>query len=89
MRRGLLLLSLFPVLAWAQTYTASVRGTVTDSTQATVPAASVVLTEVDQNLKHLAKTDTAGRYVLNAVPPGHYTLEVELSGRGNSGRRIH
>jgi hypothetical protein len=80
MRRGLFLLSLFPVLAWTQTYTASVRGTVTDSTQAAVPAASVVLTEVDQNVKHSAKTDTAGRYGLNAVPPGHYRLEVEVTG---------
>lgn len=67
-------------LLWAQTYTASVRGTVTDSTQASVPSATVTLTEVDRNVKHAAKTDSTGRYVLTLLPPGSYTLTVEASG---------
>jgi hypothetical protein len=71
---------LFAALAWTQSYTASVRGTVTDSTKAAIPAASVVLTEVNRNIPHTTQTDAAGRYVLTALPPGPYTLAVQASG---------
>ncbi len=80
MRSRFVWLFLLSVLTWAQTYTASVRGTVTDSTQAAVPSASVVLTEVDRNVQHTVKTDATGRYVLPAVPPGKYVLTVEAPG---------
>ncbi|MGE5645022.1 MAG: carboxypeptidase regulatory-like domain-containing protein [Acidobacteriota bacterium] len=71
---------LVPVLAGAQTYTASVRGLVTDASGASVPGASVVLTEADRNVKHATKTDTTGRYVVTALPPGSYEMTVEASG---------
>jgi hypothetical protein len=67
-------------LVWAQTYTASVRGTVMDSTQAVIPSASVVLTETNRNIKHTTATDATGRYVLTALPPGSYVLTVEAPG---------
>jgi hypothetical protein len=46
-----------PALACAQSYTASVRGTVTDPTHAAVPSASVTITDVERNVKRAAKTD--------------------------------
>jgi len=80
MPRRLLWLALFPVLAWGQTYTASVRGTVTDPSQAVIPSASITVTDVERNLKFNATTDAAGRYVLTALPPGRYTLIAEAPG---------
>ena len=51
MRRRLLWIFFLPALIWAQSYTASIRGIVTDATQAAVPAATITVTDVDRNLK--------------------------------------
>jgi hypothetical protein len=67
-------------LALGQTYTASLRGTVTDSSNAVIPAASVTLTEANRNLKHTTQTDATGRYFLTTLPPGSYVLTVEATG---------
>jgi hypothetical protein len=60
LRRVLLLLFGFPVLVWAQSYTASVRGIVTDQTQAAVPAAQVTLTDVNRNQTYTTMADSEG-----------------------------
>jgi len=65
---------------WAQTYTAAVRGVVTDATGASVPRAAVSIVEADRNVAHRTVTDEAGRYVVTALPPGNYTLTVEAKG---------
>src|SRR5208337_5414593 len=69
-----------PALVLGQSYTASVRGTITDPSQAGVPSATVTLTEVEQNVKHTTATDTAGRYAMPSIPPGQYILVVEAPG---------
>jgi hypothetical protein len=57
-------------LAWSQSsYTAAVRGTVTDPSGGAVPGAKVTVTEADRNIPHAATTDQAGRYVVIALPP--------------------
>src|SRR4051812_46649483 len=71
---------LVSVVTWAQSYTASVRGTVTDSSHGAVPSATVVLTETAQNVEYKTVTDSSGRYVMPSVPRGHYTLIVEAAG---------
>src|SRR5450759_5852043 len=72
---------IFAALAWSQSsYTASVRGTVTDSSGAALVAAKVTILEADRNVAHTATTDEAGRYVMTALPPGGYTLTVEAAG---------
>ncbi|MGH8247257.1 MAG: carboxypeptidase regulatory-like domain-containing protein, partial [Gammaproteobacteria bacterium] len=82
MRRIVVLAALFvfPALAGAQSFTASIRGTVTDPSQAGVPGARVVATQVDRNAEHVATTDSVGRYVLTALPPGRYSLTAEATG---------
>ena len=80
MRRAFWLVCLVPLVALAQSYTASVRGTVSDSTQAAVPSTTITLTEVNRSLNHATKTDSAGRYVLTALPPGQYVLTAEAPG---------
>ncbi|MGH9697805.1 MAG: carboxypeptidase-like regulatory domain-containing protein [Bryobacteraceae bacterium] len=69
-----------PVLLNAQSYTASIRGVVTDASQAPLPAAKVTVTDADRNTSQTATSDNAGRYVVTSLPPGHYTLAVEASG---------
>jgi hypothetical protein len=75
-------------LAWSQSsYTAAVRGTVTDPSGGAVPGAKVTVTEADRNIPHAATTDQAGRYVVIALPPGRYTLSVEERGLRSISRR--
>src|SRR6266849_7593380 len=68
-------------LGWSQSsYTAAVRGVITDNSGAAVPRAKVIFTEADRNFPHSAVADDAGRYALTALPPGKYTLTVEATG---------
>jgi len=78
--RFALLLVLCPAMLLAQSFTASVRGVVTDASQAAVPKAKVTITNVDRNTNQETVSDDAGRYVLTALPPGRYTLAVEAAG---------
>ncbi|MFI5127713.1 MAG: carboxypeptidase-like regulatory domain-containing protein, partial [Candidatus Acidiferrales bacterium] len=61
--------------AWGQA-TTSIRGTVTDPSNAAIPNATVTLTNTDTNLQRHATTDQEGSYVFAEVQPGHYTLVV-------------
>jgi hypothetical protein len=67
-------------IVFAQSFTAGIRGVVTDATGASVPRATVVVTDVDRNVQHRAVTDDEGRYAVTALPPGRYSLAVEASG---------
>src|SRR5437667_4393887 len=73
-------LIVLPALALAQSFTASVRGVVTDASHSAVPGAKVSVTDADRNVSQKVITDTAGRYVFTALPPGRYSLEVETAG---------
>jgi len=78
-------LLILPVLAcvgmgWSQSFTAALRGTVSDASGALVPGAKVVVTETDRNVAHPTVTDSGGRYALAALPPGNYQLSVEAAG---------
>ncbi len=66
--------------ASSQTYTAAVRGVVTDASGASVPRAGVSIVDADRNVVHRTVTDEAGRYVVTALPPGNYTVTVEATG---------
>lgn len=80
-RVKLLLLALtVAATGWSQSFTAAIRGTVTDSTGAAVPEAKVIVTEADRSVAHPTVTDAQGRYVVTALQPGNYTLTVEASG---------
>ncbi len=68
-------------LAWSQSsYTAAVRGLVTDQSGAGVPGAKVILLEAERGVAHPGVSDEAGRYSVTALPPGAYTLTVEAAG---------
>ncbi|MCC6538678.1 MAG: carboxypeptidase regulatory-like domain-containing protein [Bryobacterales bacterium] len=74
------LLAAVSVSLFAQSYTASVRGSVTDGSGAAVPGAKVTLTEADRNVPHTVATDDVGRYSATALPPGAYLMTVEAAG---------
>jgi hypothetical protein len=64
----------------AQSFTASLRGVVTDPTGAVIPDARVTITEAERSVEHPVVTDGAGRYNATALPPGKYTMTVEAKG---------
>jgi len=66
--------------AWAQVGTTSLHGVVTDKTRATVLNAKLTLVNAGQGLQREALTNNAGEYEFLALPPGTYTLTVELTG---------
>ena len=67
-------------LSSAQTGTAGLRGKVTDAQGAVIPGATVVLTNARTGLTREAVTDASGDYQFVAMPPGTYTLKIELTG---------
>ncbi|WP_158615360.1 TonB-dependent receptor [Acidipila sp. EB88] len=76
---GSLLLSTSPV-ALAQATTGDVTGTVTDNTGATIPNATVTLTNLGTNEKRTAQTGPSGDYTFSQLGPGTYSLQVAESG---------
>ena len=72
--------SLLATAAFGQSFTAGLRGNVTDASGAAVPGAKVVATEADRNIPHNTTTDAEGRYTIAGLPPGAYTLSVEAAG---------
>src|SRR5262245_18460649 len=72
--------SLFPRLATAQAVTGTILGTVTDTTGATVPGATVTLVNLGTGLTRTLVTDGSGEYTAPSLPTGKYRLTAELPG---------
>src|SRR5437899_2771535 len=64
----------------AQITSATLVGTVSDSTGAVIPNAQVTAINVDTNLKHTVQSNGDGAYRLEFLPVGSYKLEVSASG---------
>jgi hypothetical protein len=82
-RQRLSLLALALLLAvpvFAQKFTASIRGTVTDPTEAAVSGAKVTLANEETGLSRTVSTNPAGNYSFADLPVGSYRVEVELAG---------
>ena len=75
-----IVLLLFPALSYAQRTTATIRGTVRDSTQAVLPGVTVTATNEDTGLVRSVVTNTSGVYSAPDLPIGRYRVEAELSG---------
>ena len=72
--------------ASAQTNTGRISGTVTDSTSAVVPGATVTVTNDETHLESKATTDSAGYYLVVNLPVGTYNVTVEATGFKKSSR---
>jgi len=66
-------------LAHAQ-YRASIQGTVTDTSGALIPGATLTLTNQGTNEKQVRTSNSAGFYSFNALPADTFTLVVEMKG---------
>ena len=65
---------------FSQTYSGSVRGSVTDSAGAAVAGAIVTLTDEPTQQVRSATTDSSGSYAFNALQPSTYTLHISATG---------
>jgi hypothetical protein len=65
---------------WAQLYTGTVTGVVTDPSGAVVPGARLQLVDEQKGFVFTATTDPAGNYLFRNVPPGSYKLSVQAPG---------
>lgn len=64
---------------WAQS-TSRVTGTITDSSGAVVPAASVTLTNQATQVSVSSASNSAGTYVFEGTVPGTYSITVSAAG---------
>ena len=74
-----IIFSLCAATAHAQ-FRASIQGTVTDSTGAVIPGATLTLTDTDTNHPITAVSNDSGVYNFNALPPDHFNLTVTAKG---------
>jgi hypothetical protein len=74
-------LCLLPTLAYAQTGTGSIAGTVRDTTGAILPGVTVEVSSPALIEKvRVGDTDASGQYKIIELPPGVYTVLFTLSG---------
>jgi hypothetical protein len=72
--------TLTPTALHAQEARGKITGRVLDSSKASVPGASVRVTDVDRNSSVNAVTNSEGLFQANYLIPGTYTVTVELQG---------
>ena len=64
----------------AQTLYGTIAGTVTDSSGANIPGATVTITNENTGLAMSTVTDETGTYTIRNVAGGTYTLKASLQG---------
>ena len=69
-------------MAYAQTDSGSVQGTVTDPSGAALSSAKVSVVSSATGLTRQAQTNATGAYQITSLPPGSYTLSIEAAGFG-------
>jgi hypothetical protein len=75
-----ILMLLLPTPVRTQSSTASINGTVRDSSGSIIPAADVVLTNTQTNVERRTVTNDVGIYVFLNIIPGEYRLQASKSG---------
>src|ERR1700722_2923233 len=87
-RNGRYLAILFAFLMAAALYSfaqeATIVGTVTDPSGATIPNVTITATRVETGEVRTSVTNDTGQYVLPGLPIGHYTVKVQAAGFGPS-----
>ena len=65
-----------PFLAMAQNSTSQISGTITDTSGAVEPGASVEVVNVDTQAQRVVTTGSSGVYIIPLLPPGNYQMVV-------------
>src|SRR5687768_1442384 len=76
----LLFSGLQPSSAGAQAVTATLVGTVKDTSQAIIPGATIEATRVGTDIVRSTVTNDRGDYTIVSLQPGIYQVAAELSG---------
>ena len=90
---SLVVLMLFFVASAHAAITGVISGTITDSTGAVIPGATIVALEVQTGVKHTTTSDGRGFYSFPVLDIGIYTINVTnagfsvFSGHGDQDRR--
>src|SRR5436305_378098 len=85
-RKAALVLAVFFLLVlgsiplFSQGSTARIKGSVTDQSGASIPNATVTITDVNRGAARTINTDSAGAYNAPNLLPGSYRLRVEFQG---------
>jgi Carboxypeptidase regulatory-like domain/TonB dependent receptor-like, beta-barrel len=80
MRRTWLLAVLCAAEVWAQVASGTLSGTVTDESSAVAPGVTVQAREERTGFTRTAVTGAEGGYVIEELPPGHYTVSAQKAG---------
>src|SRR6266516_894427 len=78
--RGCFFTGLFVCVSYAQEFRGSISGRIADPQQAVVPKAKVLAVENETGAKFQTVSSADGSYVLPFLPPGPYTVSVEMPG---------
>ena len=73
-------------LAFGQSASTSLRGTVKDPSGALVPNATVTITDNSVNKTFTATTNGEGTYQFPQIPPSHYLITVTAQGLGSESK---
>lgn len=65
-------------MAYAQSFSGRILGTVTDANAAVIPGASITVTNEGTGAQRRLLTDDAGNYVVAELPVGLYAVKVEF-----------
>ena len=77
---GLLLAVSTAGLAFSQLVSATIVGTVTDSSGAVVADAKITLTETNTGVDRAGVSNNSGNFTYPNLPPGRYRVTVEVPG---------
>src|SRR5438270_1905840 len=66
--------------AWAQSFFATLTGTVTDASGAVVPGATVTIQNADTKVSRQIKSNSSGYFSVPNLPAGTYNLTAEATG---------
>jgi hypothetical protein len=66
--------------AFAQTFTGSITGVVTDASGAVIPAAQIAVLNKGTNIRSAVTSDAGGNYSVPLLPRGEYRVEVTAGG---------
>lgn len=77
---AILISLLLPTAMFGQTFFGSVVGTITDTSNASVPGAKVTIADTATNEEHTVTTSGTGEYQFLNLVPGNYRISVQKDG---------
>jgi hypothetical protein len=72
--------TMLPLTVHAQAVSATLLGSITDKTGASIPNARIVIHELSTGIQHETVTNGSGNYTFPDLPPGAYSVTAEATG---------